>query len=547
MAALVGGLGGAAGFGESSLPRGDDASTGFISLASAFPQGLTFLGRTFTGLYVNTNGSITLAAPSGAFTPTAITGATGNPIIAPFWADVDTRGGATAATPGGNSLGTNLVYYDQDAGTGTFTVTWDDVGYFNQRVNKLDAFQLRLTRVGTTDFNVEFRYEDINWTTGDASGGSNGLGGTGARAGFSLGDGAHFYELGQSGSQTALLDLENASNARQAGLYRFEARALTGAEGTSGLADGLISGQTGTVNTLHFFAGRHSATIETGLGEPLRVTTATTGMDNLYSIEILDFVDGRMVYDAHDPAAQVVRMYQAGLGRTPDQTGLNGWISFLQHGLTLETIADGFLNSQEFAARFTNASNIPGFVTQLYANVLGRAPDSEGYLGWVNALNSGSLTKAQVLVGFSESAENVQRTGDLVLAGIWDRDENATLVARLYDTVLGRQPDLNGLAGWVDMLEHGTALGNVVAGFVNSSEFQGVYGALDDRGFIQALYRNTLEREGSPVEVNAWLDVLGHGSSRPDIVLGFSESQEHTQNTAALIQPETGAFGIIFA
>ncbi len=93
----------------------------------------------------------------------------------PF-ADVDTRGTTVSATPGGTSTGSNLVYYDfNTAGNGTLTVTWDDVGYYNSKVDKLNAFQLQLVGKGNGNFDVIFRYETINWTTGSASGGTDGL------------------------------------------------------------------------------------------------------------------------------------------------------------------------------------------------------------------------------------------------------------------------------------------------------------------------------------------------------------------------------------
>src|SRR4029077_9101415 len=94
-----------------------------------------------------------------------------------------------------------------------FTVTWGDVGCFASHNNKLDAFQSQLideSATGAGNFDIEFRYEAINWTTGDASGGSDGLGGTVARAGFSAGDGVNFFELPQSGNQSAMLGLPTA-------------------------------------------------------------------------------------------------------------------------------------------------------------------------------------------------------------------------------------------------------------------------------------------------------------------------------------------------
>ncbi|MGX9962178.1 nidogen-like domain-containing protein [Roseomonas sp. F4] len=102
-------LGGSAGFGESFLVRNDDSSTGFIDLRSVFgSQGINFFGVSYTGLYLNNNGNLTFTGPIGNYTPSAITGNTANPLIAAYWADVDTRGSTVTARPGGTSTGSNL-------------------------------------------------------------------------------------------------------------------------------------------------------------------------------------------------------------------------------------------------------------------------------------------------------------------------------------------------------------------------------------------------------------------------------------------------------
>ncbi|HEX9648683.1 MAG TPA: nidogen-like domain-containing protein, partial [Alphaproteobacteria bacterium] len=211
---LVDGLGGPAGFGENTFPANDDDSV-FVDVTAVFGAGgMNFFGTNFTGFWLNNNGNITFNEPQAEFTPIAITGDTGNPIIAPFFADIDTLGShENAPTPGGNSTGSNLVYWDIDAANGAITITWDDVGYYAGHTDKLNAFQLVIYKVNDAgDFAFEFRYETIDWTTGDASGGEGGLGGVVARAGWSAGDGVNFLELPQSGNEAAVLDLENTSN-----------------------------------------------------------------------------------------------------------------------------------------------------------------------------------------------------------------------------------------------------------------------------------------------------------------------------------------------
>src|SRR4249920_2571215 len=90
---LINGLGGPEGFGENTLSRNDDGSSPAIDITSVFGNGLNFFGHTYTALYLNNNGNITFSGPLSTFTPGPITAGLNNPIIAVFWADVDTRGG----------------------------------------------------------------------------------------------------------------------------------------------------------------------------------------------------------------------------------------------------------------------------------------------------------------------------------------------------------------------------------------------------------------------------------------------------------------------
>jgi VCBS repeat-containing protein len=238
---LVNGLGGTSGFGT-SIGRNDDGSSSSLDITSVFGSaGLNFFGHTYTHIYVNNNGNITFTGPNGTYTPGQIT-AGSNPIIAPFWADVDTRGGTTAPSPGGDSTGSNLVYYSLDSTNHVLTVTWDDVGYYSGHTNLTDAFQLQLIGLGNGNFDIVFRYESIDWTTGDASGGHNGLGGSIARAGYSAGDGdpAHYFELAGSGNQTSMLNLESTTgNTGIAGVDVFQV--MSGQVTNAPIASGTIA------------------------------------------------------------------------------------------------------------------------------------------------------------------------------------------------------------------------------------------------------------------------------------------------------------------
>ena len=130
-----------------------------------------------------------------------------SPVIAPFWADVNTVGALTPSG-GGTSTGSNHVYWDLDAANHTLTVTWDDVGGFGSEGTP-NAFQLQLVDEGNGDFDIVFRYEDITWTKG------NGYT-LDASAGFSSGNGTFFQLPGTSvpaivpGADAAVATLDTA-------------------------------------------------------------------------------------------------------------------------------------------------------------------------------------------------------------------------------------------------------------------------------------------------------------------------------------------------
>lgn len=114
-----GGSGGCAtrdltGFTTNTLPANDDDSTGLVNLGFT----IDFGGKSYSSLYVNNNGNVTFGAPMSTYTPESLVNV-GQPIIAPFWADVDTRGDG------------NLVSYGTDTvdGHAAFGVDWFNVNY----------------------------------------------------------------------------------------------------------------------------------------------------------------------------------------------------------------------------------------------------------------------------------------------------------------------------------------------------------------------------------------------------------------------------------
>src|SRR6185312_13364351 len=257
--------------------------------------------------------------------------------------------------------------------------------------------------------------------------------------------------------------------------------------------------------------------------------------DDLFNIQHFQFVDGYVTTSPTDLAGQVYRLYEANLGRAPDQDGLDNWVDALAGGSSLQGVANGFVGSQEFLHDYGGVDDA-GFVTLLYHNVLHRDPDAGGLANWVGLLTSGQASRAQVVTGFSESPEYIQDLAAPIQQGLWVTNPDAAEVARLYDTVFGRLPDAAGLTNWTQALESGTSLLTVANGFVQSQEFQTAYGYWAPDLFISLLYRNVLHRAPDQAGLISWENAMNYGhQTQAQVVVGFSESQEHVANMAAYV------------
>lgn len=201
------------------LAANDDGSTGLVGLG--FTANIN--GTNYSQTYVNNNGNITFDGPLGTFTPAAISGGSFGPIIAPFFADVDTRGaGSNTVTYGAATLG----------GFNVFGVNYIHVGVFSQQAIFND-FQLILTDrsdIGAGDFDIQFNYDTIVWEAGTASGApAGGLGGTSALAGYWTSATSNATLTGSlvngalvNGGPNALIS--NSLNSNIAGQYNFQVR-----------------------------------------------------------------------------------------------------------------------------------------------------------------------------------------------------------------------------------------------------------------------------------------------------------------------------------
>jgi hypothetical protein len=162
---------------------------------ATLPFAINFFGSTHNSLYVNNNGNVTFDHFLSAYVPISLA-SVGGEIIAPFWADVDTRNTNSDVV----RFGTNVV-----DGHNAFGVGWANVGYFVRGVggaDKLLSCQLVIidrSDIAANDFDMEFNYDRVEWQWGDVSIGYP------PRAGYADG-GTNSFELPGSADGGTFID-----------------------------------------------------------------------------------------------------------------------------------------------------------------------------------------------------------------------------------------------------------------------------------------------------------------------------------------------------
>lgn len=173
------------------------------------------------------------------------------------------------------------------------------------------------------------------------------------------------------------------------------------------------------------------------------------------------------------------------------------------------------------------------FVTRLYEVILFRSPDQKGLDEWVATLKSGINTGADIVSGFVFSKEFLERNYS-----------NREYVEVLYQAILGRASDAQGLSEWISVLEDGLSRNHVLAGFIGSKEFSElcrryqitpgkitVSGILDENPkitrFVNYLYRYILSRNSDNAGLKDWVTQLArHEKTAAEVVYGFVFSPE---------------------
>ncbi len=107
------------------------------------------------------------------------------------------------------------------------------------------------------------------------------------------------------------------------------------------------------------------------------------------------FEDLLRISDYSSEDAATLRLYRAFFNREPEFGGAQYWLEERRRGVSLDTVANSFVASEEFQLTYGNTTD-EEFLGIVYTNVLGRSFDQVGFDYWLGQMNSG-LSRGSVV------------------------------------------------------------------------------------------------------------------------------------------------------
>jgi hypothetical protein len=196
-----------------------------------------------------------------------------------------------------------------------------------------------------------------------------------------------------------------------------------------------------------FVQGLYNAVLKRS-GDTAGITALVADLNSGVSRQTLAFA---LINSTENRTNEVETYYQTLLNRAADPTGLKHFVAMLQNGANESDVVLQILSSQEFLATNNNTQ----LVSKLYQLFLGRTPDVAGSAGWVNALNQGKLTPAQV-------ARNI----------LFSNESLNLVIQSDFNSYLERSAEPGAVSGFENQLQNGRmTFGTLQATILASSEF----------------------------------------------------------------------------
>ena len=172
----------------------------------------------------------------------------------------------------------------------------------------------------------------------------------------------------------------------------------------------------------------------------------------------------------------------------------------------------------------------------------GAGLDTAQYAGLRSAYSiAGNSTGFNVSKPNSQGVDTLNSLERLKFADVsvaLDIDGTAGQAYRIYQAAFGRTPDMAGLGYWIKDMDKGSNLTTVAAGFMQSKEFQALYGANPSVDtFLTTLYKNILGRIPDQAGYDYWKNELSANKiSFAGTLASFTEGQENKLKVIGSIQ-----------
>ena len=199
----------------------------------------------------------------------------------------------------------------------------------------------------------------------------------------------------------------------------------------------------------------------------------------------------------------VAGLYFDILDRAASQTELNNWGSLIAQGATANNVAQSFLGSAEFLQNQAQA---------LYKSLYGRSPNQATLASLTKELQTDGGNIQQVTFEQVSSANYFQN-----YAG----SNGSTWVSDIYQSVLGRPADSQGLANWNGQLANNASLQAVAAALVYSPEAL----ALE----VDNSYHLLLGRDPDTGGISFWSTALQNGMTENQLDAQLAASAEYSK------------------
>jgi hypothetical protein len=152
------------------------------------------------------------------------------------------------------------------------------------------------------------------------------------------------------------------------------------------------------------------------------------------------------------------------------------------------------------------------FVNQLFQDLYSRVPSASELAEKVEALRTGTMTRAEIAAGMLTAGEF---------------HDSASYLAKCFLALMQRDADFPRWSQITAVMRQGASRDAALAAFLSTPEFTAAYPAsLGDAAFVAKVSQDMIGREPSTAEIETWTNQIAHGSSRAEIVDTFLQSHQ---------------------